>query len=84
MQDPEQFRAITSLDLTSKAKDPKTVYAEIVIEQWWDPNSVQRIAEAARNETMACFWDEVATEARRWLRTAFASSRRQTLREQQS
>ena len=46
LQDPEAFRAITSLDLTAKAKDPKTVYAEIVIEQWWDPNSEQRIAEA--------------------------------------
>lgn len=37
--DPEQFRTITSLELKAKPKDPTTLFCELVIEQWWNPDS---------------------------------------------
>ena len=52
LQDPEQFRAITAFDLQAKAKDPKTVFAEFTIEQWWNPASLS-LVENAQAEPMA-------------------------------
>ena len=46
LQDPEEFRAITSFDLKAKPKDPKTVFAEFTIEQWWNPDSPTLVANA--------------------------------------
>lgn len=44
LQDPEEFRSITSFDLKSKPKDPKTLFAEFTIEQWWNPDSPELVA----------------------------------------
>ena len=47
LQDPEEFRAITSLELKAKPKDPKTVICELVIEQWWNIDSLSIVANSA-------------------------------------
>lgn len=44
---------------------------ELWTELAFDPARQQRIAEAARNQTMGCFWSELTSEARRWLRSTF-------------
>ena len=46
LQDPEEFRSITSFDLKSKPKDPKTLFAEFTIEQWWNLDSPTLVANA--------------------------------------
>ncbi|MGK0185928.1 MAG: hypothetical protein ACI9R3_001711 [Verrucomicrobiales bacterium] len=44
LQDPEEFRSITSFDLKAKPKDPLTLFAEFTIEQWWNPDSPELTA----------------------------------------
>jgi hypothetical protein len=46
LQDPEEFRMITSLELKAKPKDPTTVFCELVIEQWWNPESLAIVASS--------------------------------------
>ena len=46
LQDPEEFRAITSLELKAKPKDPTVVFCELVIEQWWNPDSLSIAASS--------------------------------------
>lgn len=47
LQDPEEFRSITSFDLKSKPKEPTTLFLEFTIEQWWNPDSPELIASGA-------------------------------------
>lgn len=47
LQDPEEFRAINSFDLKSKPKEPKTLFAEFTIEQWWNPDSPALVESGA-------------------------------------
>ena len=46
LQDPEEFRTITSFDLKSKPKEPTTLFADFTIEQWWNPDSPTLVANA--------------------------------------
>ncbi|MCB1096185.1 MAG: hypothetical protein KDN22_11470 [Verrucomicrobiae bacterium] len=52
LQDPEEFRSITSFDLKAKPKEPTTLFLEFTIEQWWNPDSPEIVANGTAAPTV--------------------------------